>query len=69
MTIETKYNIGDVVWFYIGTALTKGEIGSIDATMTEKDLLIRYDILTPIELYFLPEKELFSTKEELLKSL
>lgn len=68
MTIETKYNIGDEVWFYSGTVL-KGKIGSIDITMTENHLLIRYDIITPIALYFLPEKDLFPTKEELLKSL
>ena len=69
MTIETKYNIGDEVWFYEGIVSTKGEIGSIDVTMTEKKLLIRYDIITPIALYFLSEKKLFPTKEELLKSL
>lgn len=69
MTIETKYNIGDEVWFYRGTAPTKGEIGSIDVTMTQNYLLIRYDIITSIALYFLSEKDIFLTKEELLKSL
>lgn len=69
MTIETKYNIGDEVWFYRGTAPTKGEVGSIDVTMTKDHILIRHDIITSIALYFLPEKDLYPTKEELLKSL
>lgn len=69
MKIETKYNIGDEVWFYRGTAPTKGKIGSIDVIMTENHLLIRHDIITSIALYFLPEKDIFPTKEELLKSL
>lgn len=69
MKIETKYNIGDEVWFYRGTAPTKGKIESIDVTMTGKHLLIRYYIITSIALYFLSEKDLFPAKEELLKSL
>jgi hypothetical protein len=68
MTIETKYNIGDEVWFYRGAAPTKGEIGSVEATRTNTHLLIRYDIITPIALYFIAECDLFPTKEELIKS-
>lgn len=64
MTIETKYNIGDEVWFWFNhTAL----VGIIVNIVICSDMKVRYkcddyyNILTEDELYF--------TKEELLKSL
>ena len=66
MTIETKYNIGDEVWAMYCNSPFKYKI--------DKAVIIRDDNETSVQYrtvgckYFF-ESELFSTKEELLKSL
>jgi hypothetical protein len=70
MTIETKYNIGDEVWFM---ALCKRKKGVIK-TMTiwvfdDGDIEIKYSVEKSGFFYHRYENHLFPTKEELLKSL
>lgn len=63
MTIETKYNIGDEVWFMFQGKVQSGYIVSIT--------IYGDCIIYNMRAYCLSFKEslLFPTKEELLKSL
>lgn len=65
MTIETKYNIGDEVWFTTRhREPVKAKITEIHIVGTSLSLLYLFDKYLPrIDRY------LFPTKEELLKSL
>ena len=73
MTIETKYNIGDEVWVMHDNKVKRGIIIKIDASL-ERDMNSQnvgksvyyglYDFPYP---YI--ENHIFTTKEELLKSL
>jgi hypothetical protein len=65
MTIETKYNIGDEVWF-----MSKSQIfcGRICCIVVWRDIL-SYQVEFERRLYNFFEDSLFPTKEELLKSL
>lgn len=65
MTIETKYSIGDEVWFMLGKEPIKSRITQIYIGAS----YIAYDITIKYSHGFAFEKELFTTKEELLKSL
>lgn len=64
MTIKTKYNIGDEVWFRFCGQIESGIIASIE-------------IYSPCEIFYrmkvncvaFMEYDLFPTKEELIKSL
>ena len=64
MAIETKYNIGDEVWFYFCGQIDSGIIKCIE-------------IYSPCEVFYrmkvncvaFMESDLFPTKEELQKSL
>ena len=65
MIIETKYNIGDEVWFKTSSGLICGTVESITvnkygliADISSEELV---DITWPLD-------KLFPTKEELLKS-
>lgn len=69
MTIETKYNIGDEVWFFAEGEPCNMEILAISVEKYKDNCFIRYmlsDNGFPFELY---EQDLFPTKEELIKSL
>ena len=70
MTIETKYNVGDEVWF--------GSLGfSKSATISEIKIYVMIDGYIRIEYHIEKngycwqrnEHEIFPNKEELLKSL
>lgn len=70
MIIETKYNIGDEVWFQDNGQPLNREIVIIEPHVYKDIQLIKY------YLYFddgwladFYEQDLFPTKEELLKSL
>lgn len=74
MTIETKYNIGDEVWVINTIYIEKGIIHAIDVSARmEHGIITRkcvsYDVIIDNCLFTFYEHEIFSTKEELLKSL
>lgn len=72
MQINTKYNIGDEVYALFNNKVKNFIITGISIVAKEKfPILIRYisfNIITG-EYMKIDEKEIFPTKEELLKSL
>lgn len=76
MTIETKYNIGDEVWFMYDNKATTMTIEYIEVTCAFKSNkhgdYVREIKVTYLDIaasHRLSEHKLFPTKEELLKSL
>lgn len=72
MTIETKYNIGDEVWFMCRNTITSGYVQFGLCTFNrDSSITITYDVMTNVLSNPLTcrESELFPTKEELIKSL
>ena len=78
MTIETKYNIGDEVWIYkdYKKGIIQGRIQDLRATSVflcrtpTIEYTIRYvNNRGNLKLFHRLEEDIFSTKEELLKSL
>lgn len=82
MKIETKYNIGDEVWFIHGNRCSNGKICGMEHTYGigkmfgklytgEEIVKIHYSVESPQYPFVLDfeEEKLFPTKEELLKSL
>lgn len=74
MTIDTKYNIGDEVWVKPTNYIYKGIIHAIDISAQMKYGIITrkcisYDVRINNCLFTFYEQGVFSTKEELLKSL
>lgn len=83
MTIETKYNIGDEVWLIEANKCTSGKIVGIRHTYGighryghlytgKESIRIDYSIEIPYRIFHavdIEERRVFSTKEELLKSL
>lgn len=71
MTIETKYNIGDKVWFQtIGGINYKANVTKIVVhAFIDGDVIVNYSLARSGYEYERNEDELFPTKEELLKSL
>lgn len=67
MNIETKYDIGQEVWFRKGHLVVKGTITDIFLFKNEWKIVIGYGINDYD--HALTESQLFPTKEELLKSL
>ena len=74
MTIETKFNIGDVVWLMKENKPTTRVVSFIEiiAASTTSECFIQYGLKVEgvkgiVERVV--ENHLFSTKEELLKSL
>lgn len=68
MTIETKYNIGDKVWVEILGEPCLAKIGAMYITTNGNMIWYGYDVYAK-EGHVINAKELFPTKEELLKSL
>ena len=71
MTIETKYNIGDEVWFMKENKPTKRVVDFIEiiAASTTSKSFIQYGLKIGSVVERVVESHLFPTKEELLKSL
>lgn len=72
MTIETKYNIGAEVWFMQDNKICSDTITSIHTYRTETISNITYGFGKSIRsqiIAVINERDLFPTKEELLKSL
>lgn len=68
MTIETKFNIGDEVWWYwLGSCVPAS--GKIIGYRKAKDKIIYAAISTTDGTVYIEATRLFPTKEELLKSL
>ena len=65
MTISTKYNIGDTVWFMHDNKCVSKKVENINIDVYHKYVQYMFDENS----IWLSEKHLFSTKEELLKSL
>ena len=69
MTIETKYNIGDEVWCSIYNGI-KMKITAIHILAVAVDnVTIEYSVMWNGGAWSRMENEIFSTEEELLKSL
>ena len=66
MTIETKFNIGDYVWFMHKLEPISAKVTSF-TIYVDKTIVIEYFFEKPFE--FRREKYLFRTKQELLDSL
>ena len=65
MTIETKYNIGETVWFKTNVGdIVSAKIKDIEITVSPFE--INYDFR---DWFKRKESELFPSKEELLKCL
>ena len=66
MTIETKYNVGDEVWYRLRGKIYHNVIDWITIDIVNGQVWIHYcwECKFPME-----ECKLFPTKEELLKSL
>ena len=69
MTIETKYNIGDEVWFQDHEQPLSREIVGIETEIYAKKSLVKYVFCEDGFAYEIYEQDLFPTKEELIKSL
>ena len=71
MTIKTKYNIGDEVWVSVDGKPTQGKIRAINARISRFGDSLRGRVTYEVLSYELPyeERQVFPTKEELLKSL
>ena len=71
MTIETKYNIGDEVWFMFVNKPIKGTVAKIDVDIakTGDRYIEHYKVEVSDVWYCKIGQLLFPTKEELIKSL
>lgn len=70
MTIETKYNVGQEVWGAMHDDIWSGKITAIITYHAFGIERIEYKVFVEEEMHFtFKEKELFPSKEELLKSL
>lgn len=70
MTIETKYSIGDEVWFInLRKESMQAKIFRINVEVRRKNIYVEYSLSNKEFIVTRKEEELFSTKEELLKSL
>jgi hypothetical protein len=65
MTISTKYDIGDMVWFMHDNICVLKKVENINIDVCHMYIQYMFDGND----IWLSEKHLFSTKEELLKSL
>lgn len=69
MTIETKYNIGDEVWFRTPPFKVKAKVIGVTINLTEDGVIMEYDLESKGYYYHKRESDLFPTKEELLQSV
>lgn len=74
MTIETKYDVRDIVWFMYNNKIESSPVRKIDITrkiyLWSTVTYVKYKLaLSYVANIDFEEDELFPTKEELLKSL
>jgi hypothetical protein len=70
LTINTKYNIADEVWYFKDSVPTKTEVKTIEVKIERLPrlrILIKYELLRDNNLIY--EEKLFSSKIELYGSL
>ena len=69
MTIETKFNMHQLVYFRYEQKIYCSMVYGIYISYLENKRRIRYDVLTNDKFLSIDEKKLFRTKQELLDSL
>ena len=69
MTVETKFNIRDTVWYIYNNKICSSMISSIRVGIKEYGTSVIYCVPTLNGSIDLEEKLIFSSKEELIKSL
>ena len=73
MTIETKFNIGDEVWFKRQSDYFKGRISAIHTSLRTGETIhtTEYNVVWGNDFYhdYIIERNLFRTEQELLDSL
>lgn len=69
MTIETKFNVGDEVWFRTLKFNVKARVIGVTINLREDGVIMEYGLERKGYYYQKREIDLFPTKEELLKSL
>jgi len=76
MNIETKYSLGQTLWFMLNNLPVSDEVLSVGVIKTETSQKAEYSFKNYKSNNFcgnghpvLPENKLFKTKEDLLKSL
>ena len=69
MTIETRYNIGDEVWFRTLGFKVKAKVIGVTINLREDGIIMEYGLERKGYYYQRRESDLFPSKEELLKSL
>lgn len=69
MTIETKYNIGDKVFYILEDIICEGIVIEIRISKIGGDIIYLYHIGKDGTYSIFSEDYIFPTKEELLKSL
>ena len=69
MKIETRYNIGDSVWFLFSNKVELGKVSAIKTFTTETASYDSYNIDLGDNKAANNIEKLFTTKDELLKTL
>ena len=74
MDIKTKYSIGESVWFIEKRKVQNGRIINVDANIgyrqgTKVSTVVDYTIDYILDSARVNEADIYSTKEELIKSL
>jgi hypothetical protein len=72
MTIKTKYNIGDVVWFMKNNKALSAPVGKVEYSTDGKFYSLSYQLkgyMEGLHPDIFQECQLFETKEELIDSL
>jgi len=72
MTIETKFNIGDEVFFLHDNKIVKDKILYVSILLTKAGITVKYNMFETrdktYEVNFI-DSQIFATKQELLDSL
>jgi len=69
MKVETKYNVGDIVWFLFSNKVETGKVNAIKTFSDSTSSYESYNITIDQNRIANNIEKMFSSKEELLKSL
>lgn len=67
MVVESRYNIGDMVWMISSNKTRQEKVSGVFICVRENEVIITYTVDGNDD--NISENSLFSSKEELLKSL